>query len=101
MNSYRYQRFGGIGGLQLSSYRTMCSALQEMRKLDETKNYSSLLSLIEEIQLMGNRMEAGLYQWHEIKDKRKEVKKLEKEVKKLEKKRIKKGGKPKEDKYRY
>ena len=40
--------------------RTACEVLEEIRKLDETKNYSYLLGLIEELQSMCNRMEAGL-----------------------------------------
>ena len=45
-------------GLHLN--RTMCDVLDEMRKLSGTKNYGPLDSLIEEVQSMGNRMEAKL-----------------------------------------
>ena len=40
--------------------RTVCEMLNEMRKMHETRNYAGLLSLIEEVQLAVNRMEAGL-----------------------------------------
>lgn len=41
--------------------RTMCEVLDDIRKLDKTKNYGPLMSLVEELQMMGNRMEAHLY----------------------------------------
>ncbi len=41
--------------------RTLCNVLDEMRKANKTRNYSSLLGLIEEAQSMGNRMESALY----------------------------------------
>jgi len=40
--------------------RTMCEVLDEMRKCNELRNYSALLGLIEEVQIMGNRMESPL-----------------------------------------
>lgn len=43
------------------SNRLICSVLDEMRKCHETRNYSYLLSLIEEAQSLANRMEASLY----------------------------------------
>ena len=45
--------------------RTLCDVLEEMRKSLETNNFSYLGGLIEEVQTIGNRMEAGL---HDIKD---------------------------------
>ncbi len=41
--------------------RTLCNVLDEMRKANKTRNYSSLLGLIEEAQSMGNRMESVLF----------------------------------------
>lgn len=66
--------------------RTICDVLEEMRKCNETRNYAPLLGLIEEAQMMANRMEAALAdakdiakmneEWHDLRDK---VKKLRKE----------------------
>lgn len=71
--------------------RTICDVLEEMRKLDQTKNYSSLLALIEEAQSMANRMESKLHDisdldevTEELKEKRKQLKKLRKQINKLE-----------------
>lgn len=40
--------------------RTLCDALADMRKCYETYNFSPMLALIEEVQVLGNRMEAAL-----------------------------------------
>ena len=40
--------------------RTLCDVLEEMRKCDKTRNYAPMSALIEEVQIMGNRMEAKL-----------------------------------------
>jgi len=77
--------------------RTMCEALDEIRKAYETRNFSYLLGLVEEIQTMGNRMEAALYdksrlgrakeEYDELKEKlkskEKELKILESKIKRL------------------
>ncbi len=44
---------------ELGPNRYICTVFEEMRKLDANKNYSSLLSLIEEAQILANRMEAA------------------------------------------
>lgn len=75
-----YQRY-----LPTGPNRTMCSVLDEMRKCDETKNYSYLLSLIEEVQVMANRMEEGLMDISDIKDLRRAKKELVEEIRELEK----------------
>ena len=67
--------------------RVVCSVLEEMRKLHETRNYSYLPSLIEEAQTMVNRMEAALYDQSDLSYAEKKVKELEKEIEKLEKKK--------------
>lgn len=67
--------------------RTLCDILDEMRKLDATKNYSALLGLVEEAQSAGNKMEAKLSDLKDLEHLRQKAKKLEKEIKKLEKKR--------------
>jgi len=71
-------------GLYLN--RTLCDVLEEMRKLDETKNYNALAGLIEEAQSMGNRMEAKLGDVNDLKRVREESKRLGKEIRKREKK---------------
>jgi seryl-tRNA synthetase len=80
-----------VGGVN----RTVCSVLEEMRKLNETRNYSSLLGLIEEAQFMVNRMEAALHDAKDIRrltEKRSELKKEVEELK-CERNQL----KPKED----
>lgn len=42
-------------------HRYLCEVLDEMRLANKTRNFSYIEGLIEEVQLMGNRMEAGLY----------------------------------------
>lgn len=71
--------------------RTLCAVLEEMRRLNETRNYAPLLSLIEEAQVMGNRMEAGLSDIKDHKSLLEDISKLKKELKALrkEKKEIK------------
>ena len=44
----------------MAPYRTLCDVLDEMRSTYKTRNFASLLGLIEEAQMMGNRMEAKL-----------------------------------------
>lgn len=71
-----------------SSYfpnRTLCGVLDEMRKLNETRNYAPLLSLIEELQVMGNRMEAGLSDLKDHKSLLEDISKLKRELKDLRK----------------
>ena len=63
--------------------RTLCDVLEDMRKCDLTKNYSPMLGLIEEAQIMGNKMEAGLHDKRDFKHYKDKLKKLQKEYKKL------------------
>lgn len=63
--------------------RTMCSILEEMRKLNETRNFSSLLGLIEELQSMANSMEAALSDQRDMKYYREKRSELRKETAKL------------------
>lgn len=65
--------------------RYVCTVLEEMRKLDSTKNYSSLLSLIEEVQFHVNRMEASLYDKEEIESYTETNKRLREELSELKK----------------
>jgi len=57
--------------------RTVCDVLHEIRKCDETKNYSYLLGLVEEIQTMANRMEAKLSTIKDYEELKKNYKDLE------------------------
>ena len=78
--------------------RTYCDVCEEMRKLIDhgsslKSNKEVLRSLVEELQVYGNRMEASLadisdlHSLHEkIKDGKKELKDLEREIKKKGKK---------------
>lgn len=73
--------------------RTLCDVLSDMRKLDKTKNYAALCGLIEEAQMMGNRMEAALADQKDLQNLskkqsagRKSFKKLEEEFKELSEK---------------
>ena len=72
--------------------RYLCDVLSEMRTCTETSNYAYLPSLIEEAQVMGNRMEASLYDKNDytsikkrIAEKKVELKKLEKKIEKKKK----------------
>ena len=71
--------------------RYICSVLDEMREADKSKNYSYMRGLIEEAQVLVNRMEAALYDKKDLvraHDECKKVKakkeKLEQEIEKLE-----------------
>ena len=64
--------------------RTMCDALEEMRKASKSKNYSYLDGLIEEVQSMGNRMEAGLERYGSMGQAEVRVAELKSELKELE-----------------
>ena len=78
--------------------RYLCDVLDDMRKLiapnvqlsDSGKEI--LKSLIEEAQIMGNRMESALHEQHDLETLNKEKKKLKKEVEALEAKKVDLGG---------
>lgn len=63
--------------------RTLCTVLNAMRELDKTKNYGPLLSLVEEAQVMADRMESALQDVGDIKALHETRKKLLAEVKLL------------------
>lgn len=74
--------------------RYACTVLEEMRALSKTKNFSPLDGLVEELQIICNRMEATLEEkkdynyWHDkCKTKKTEHKELEEKLKILEKKK--------------
>lgn len=73
--------------------RTLCDVLQEMRKCSNTGNFSYLPGLVEEMQMLGNRMEAGLWDQKDLETLREDIneakeklKKIQKEIKKASKK---------------
>lgn len=69
--------------------RYICDVFDEMRKCNETRNYSYLLGLIEEAQTMVNRMETRLsdkYDYYTLRKKLLDEISEDKEVKDLGKK---------------
>lgn len=67
--------------------RSLCSVLEEMRKCNETRNYSYMLGLIEEVQTMANRMEAALWEQKDFTRMSEKISRLKKEIKELEAKK--------------
>jgi len=63
--------------------RTYCDVLEEMRKCYETRNFSSFMGLIEELQTYGNRMEAALGDGNDVQEINEEKHKVKKEYKAL------------------
>ena len=68
--------------------RTLCDVLRDMRRCNRNRNYAPLKSLINEVQIMGNRMEAGLIDIADLSklaeaqsEARKELRALNKKVK--------------------
>ena len=59
------KRPSGFFGLDGPS-RFICTVLEEMRKCNETRNYAPLLSQIEEIQILANRMESSIEEASEL-----------------------------------
>ena len=66
--------------------RTMCDVLEEMRSCYKTRNFASILGLIEECQAMGNKMESKLSTIKDYKWLQKEIKRLTKKKKDLQNK---------------
>ncbi len=64
----------------------LCTVLEEMRKCYRYRNFSSLPSLIEEAQFLGDRMENGLEFKADIKKMTEVKSELKKEIKTLKKK---------------
>ncbi len=74
-------------------HRYVCSVLDEMRTCNKTRNYAVLSALIEEAQILVNRMESALGEksdlelWHgKAKEEKKEYKRLLKKTNKMRKK---------------
>jgi hypothetical protein len=76
-----------------STNRTLCGVLEEMRSCLKTLNFGAMAGLIEEAQVFGNRMEAGLSDKsdlaklsEDVSKARRHYKDLVREIRKLEKK---------------
>ena len=63
--------------------RTLCYVLSELRKCCKVLNFVPFPGLIEELQIMGNRMEAGLEDRKDLRDIRDQIKKGREELKQL------------------
>ena len=61
----------------------MCGVLDEMRTCCKTGNYSYLMGLIEEVQSMGNKMEAALGEKRDLREMHKEWSELKAKLKQL------------------
>ena len=72
--------------------RTLCDVLKEIRDLDKTRNYSSLLGLIHEAQSMANRMEAALGDNRDYREYREKAKQAHEEYRKIKEKIDKESG---------
>ena len=64
--------------------RTMCEALGEMRDCFKSRNFAYLLGLIEEVQSMANRMEAGLSDKNDLEEMKNDRKRMNAELKTLQ-----------------
>jgi len=64
--------------------RYMCTVLDEMRQCTKNLNFSVLASLIEEAQILSNRMESKLMDAKDLEDLHKKIKEKEKELKSLD-----------------
>ena len=60
--------------------RTICSVIDAIRKCHETHNYSMLMALVEEIQILAEAMEAHLWDQNSIKEYKEVIKKLKEEL---------------------
>ena len=65
--------------------RTICAVLDDMRNCYKSYNFGAILSLIEECQMLANRMEASLETEHTYEQRREKLRKVEQKLKKLKK----------------
>lgn len=63
--------------------RTICDMLKELRKCNDTRNFSYFLGLVEEIQSAAERMEAKLHDVKDLKYVRQDTKELKEERRQL------------------
>lgn len=67
--------------------RYICTVIEEARKCHDTRNYSYLPGLLEEVQTLANRMEAALGDKHDVEYYRRQRTELKDEIKALKKKK--------------
>jgi len=67
--------------------RYFCTVIDEMRACYKTRNFSIVMGLLEELQSIGNRMEAKCGDISDRNNYLDEVKKLKQEIKSLKRKR--------------
>ncbi len=79
--SIGYEKSGG----HFYNNRVMCDVLSEMRECHNTRNYAALQGLIEEVQSMANRMEAGLRDVKDLRELSEELSERRRQLKKLRK----------------
>ena len=73
--------------IQYPHSRFFCEVLEDMRSCLKAGDHKSLKSLVEEAQVVGNRMESSLRDRRDIERMTEEVSELRDEIKKLKKKR--------------
>ena len=66
--------------------RLVCNVLEEMRNCSKTKNYSYLNGLIEEVQVLVNRMESKLMDQKDLDELNEEIREGKVELKRLKQK---------------
>ena len=64
--------------------RTICACLEDMRSAFKTYNFSNIASLIEEVQMLANRMEAHIETEHSYNDRRDKLREVQEEIKETE-----------------
>lgn len=64
--------------------RYICDVIEEMRKCYETRNFGYIIGLIEECQMLANRMESKLTENNGVETLHDQIKTLKKESAKLE-----------------
>lgn len=67
--------------------RFYCTVIDEMRACYKTRNFSPIMGLLEELQSIGNRMEAKCGDISEYNSYLDKVKELKREIKELKRKR--------------
>jgi len=63
--------------------RYLCDVIDEMRTANKSRNYSYLEGLIEEVQVMGNRMESALEENRSVRQAHERLEDLKKEYNEL------------------
>lgn len=84
MNHERIERPDSISRWHYFPSRTLCEVIEEIRKCYNSRNFAPILGLAEEIQILGNRMEAGLDLKHNFKEGMEKLHTLRTEYKELQ-----------------